>query len=334
MNTAPATATPANGAANTVVTVNGKVVTHIAIEAGDEIERRACGRIVFWTCNGTVTCETLQAALTAATSSAEPPDPPSPLDALHRAAGAVAKIVKGEAHHVSRGRWAVTTRTSEIVEKAEEEEGVQSATDALAEQLTATGALKQLVYDVDVVGSVDKEGVLSVEGTRGATELRTAYNAALAALAPSDVSAWLKIKALKLGAVRLRQRGGIYFIPKSAVVKWEKMVAALEGCSKHKVHSLPSMKSADAVEAILTAVAEDTRKACEKIAAEIADADLGARALKNRETVTADLLKRVEQYEALLGARLDDLRVAIDETRAAVATAALVLASSETEAAP
>jgi hypothetical protein len=60
---------------------------------------------------------------------------------------------------------------------------------------------------------------------------------------------------------------------------------------------------------------------------------MGTRALKNREKQTATLLARLDQYETLLGTKLDELRAAIDETRSAVAVAALAASNEDTDTA-
>ena len=141
-------------------------------------------------------------------------------------------------------------------------------------------------------------------------------------LAPSDIGTWLTEKAAKLGAIPLRDRGGVYFVPQPQVWKWELIVRALKRCSKHGVHNIPAMRSQDAVEAIMSALTADTQAACDRIASDISDGELGSKALANRG-VTRELLERVSQYEALLGNKLDALRGAIAETQSAVATAAL-----------
>ena len=89
------------------------------------------------------------------------------------------------------------------------------------------------------------------------------------------------------------------------------------------------MRTRDAVDAILAAITAETRSECDKMAAEIATAGLGKRALETREEATAGLLGRLERYEGLLGTRLDELRAAIDETRNAVAMAKMSLGADE-----
>ncbi len=284
-------------------------ISVIAIDAQDEINQRACGRITMWSLGGDVTVGALTEALKRAGSAALPPDEPSALVALHRAVEGVAKTLGHlDVHHLGRGEWAI----------------VGSASERQAESADAS-VQRQLVYSIECTAKVVREGDserLEIQG-RGEEQIRAAYNAAKTCLAPSDIGTWLTEKAAKLDAVALRDRGGVYFVPKPTVHKWEHIIAALKACSRHAVHVIPAMRSADAVEAILAAVTDDTRTACGRIVADIGDGTLGTKALGNREKVTAELLDRVERYEELLGARLDALRSVLDETRAAVATAKL-----------
>jgi len=282
--------------------------TVIAIDPQNEIDKRACGRIVMWSNQGDVTSSALAAALIAATSHALPPEEPSALVALHRAVDAVAKTLGHlDVHHKARGSWAIVSKPTEV----------------------EVDGKKTLQYPIACEAKVerDKAGVetLTIEG-QGAEQIRAAYEVARHTLAPSDIGTWLCDKLTALKAVALRDRGGVYFLPQFSVDKWNKIVKALQACSKHRVHVIPAMRSSDAAEAILASLTDATRQACNKIADDIADGDMGERALANREKETASLLERVAAYEGLLGGKLDELRAVIDETRAAVATAALATA--------
>lgn len=125
-----------------------------------------------------------------------------------------------------------------------------------------------------------------------------------------DISSWLISSAEKLGAVSLRDRGGIYFIPNGALDTWRKLASALVKAStgKHTIYSMTTMHEDDAVAAILDALtneAEDFFTSCsEKIAL---DKIGGKRAIKNRMTDTEKLLSKILSYEDLLGRKLETL---------------------------
>ncbi len=310
------TTTPTPGATTAIPgNANGapRNTTGIIMIDDAELDKRACGRITMWSLNSTVTCGSLDEALTAVgLTKCVRPEPPSALVCLHRAVDAVAKALgKLEVHHKGRGEWAIVSKAIETTD--------------------ATGG-KALAYPIACTAKITVDGeneTLAVDG-QGSEKIRDAYSAVRDVLAPADIGTWLCDRLVGLGAVALRDRGGVYFVPQPVCGAWDKVVKALSACSKHRIHTIPAMRSADAVQAIIAAVTEDTKAVCSKIADEIADSDLGPRALKNREAQASTLLERLGQYESLLGTRLDELRAAIDETRQAVATAALV-AASDTE---
>lgn len=285
-------------------------VSVIAVAATDEVEKRACGRITMWSLSGDVTVDALAAALKANGSKAIPPEAPSGLVALHRAVDAVAKSLgRLDVHHKGRGEWAIVSKPTEA--------------DVLGKPT--------LLYAIECNAKIVREGDtehLEISG-QGEEQIRAAYNVAKGVLAPSDIGTWLCDKLVRLGGIALRDSGGVYFLPKQSTPTWDRLRAGLTACSKHRVHTIPAMRSEDAIDAILSAVVADTQAACAKIASDIADGDLGDRGLKNREKLTAELVERLAMYENLLGKRLDGLRAAIDETNMAIATAKLAAASDE-----
>jgi len=285
-------------------------VSVIAVDLDAEVNKRACGRITMWSLNGDVTVEALTKALEIVESKALPPEAPSALVALNRAVETVAKAMGHlDKHHLGRGEWA-------IVGKGETEKGLD-------------GVQRKLVYDIECTAKIVREGDterLEIAG-KGEDQIRAAYDIAKATLAPADIGTWLCDKLTQLGALALRDRGGVYFVPQPQVWKWDRIIAALKKCSKHVVNIIPAMRSQDAVDAILTSLTADTRAECDKIVADIGDGELGTKALATREKTAADLLARVSQYEELLGTKLDALRAVLDETKNAVAVAALATAS-------
>jgi hypothetical protein len=287
----------------------------IAINAATDAEKAACGATVWWSLHGDVTVEALTDALLTAESKALPPAPPSPEVALRRAVESVAKVLGHlDVHCVKRGEWAIVGKPTEN----DAHDGVQ----------------RQLVYPVDCTAKLVRpeggggEKYLVISG-RGEDQIRAAYNAAQGILAPADIGNWLVDKVQALGGIPLKDRGGVYFVSNTQLWKWQRIVKALKACTKHVPGELPTMHSDTAVETIMTALTADTQKVCDKIAADIADGTLGTKALATKKDVAAELLARVAQYETLLGAKLDQLRSAIAETEAAVATAALAASSED-----
>lgn len=276
----------------------------ITIDESD-FAKNAAGLTVFWTLSGDVTLDALTAALVAVGSTATPPEEPSAIVALHRACDVVGKLFKLKVMPVRRGEYVLT---SPPVVTAD-----------------AMGS-KTLMHAVHVTAKIEG-GVPTIEG-EGAEQIRAAFIAARAVLAPSDVGTWLCDKLRALKAIPLRDRGGVYFVPADLRVKWQKVAAALVSCSSHKIHTLPTMKSADAIDAILAALTTDTKSAVDGIDEEIRGAALGTRALKHREELARTLRDRVAHYETLLGLRLTELRATLDDVDGAIA-AAVMTASSD-----
>lgn len=284
---------------------------YIAVQASAGVAG-VLGRIVWWSLEGDVTRASLVAALAAVQSAAVPPDEPSAVVAVHRAAEAVARGHKGSARQVRRGKWAICNK-------------------AVAVDGDANAGTAKLTADVTALAEVTGENLTTEGDAVVASEIRAAFDAAKAALAPTDIGGWLCDKLEGLGAVPLRDRGGVYFLPVDTVAKFDKVNAAIKACSQHKVHVVPAMRSTDAVDAVLSAIESDTLAACEAISEEVREGKLGPRGLGSREAKAAELLARAARYEKLLGVRLDGLRAAVAEVEGAVATARIALASDREE---
>lgn len=168
-------------------------------------------------------------------------------------------------------------------------------------------------------------------------DFRARFDRESAALAPTDVSNWLIRLAGRLDAVSLRDRGGIYFLPRTQVELWERIVATVEAVSAgaYQVFRIPALQTKDAVQAILDALeheAIDTIQAFEAAISATGDAALGPRALATKQRQAAALAEKLGRYEALLGTKLDVIRQTLELTQANLA-AAVLAAEAEAEAA-
>lgn len=149
-----------------------------------------------------------------------------------------------------------------------------------------------------------------------------------ASLAPADISSWLIKLANGKSATSLRDSGGIYFVPRGHVDFWRSVGRAVEKCG-HKVFKIPALHNTEAVEAILDAITTEANAEVEAIEADlekIGDDAVGKRGLASREKRCSELLKKVAEYEALLGVRLPEIQQRVEDLSSAVATAALAAA--------
>jgi hypothetical protein len=314
-----------------VAAMNQNTNPHNVIAIDDkEINARSVGRLVLWSLTGgDVSLAALVAALDAEGSKANPPPPVTAKVALHRAIDVVAKELGCEAMLLTAKQ--VETDEAGKPKGYQRKRGDWAIVRAPKQRTGETG--EEVAYPIVASARIEGDAISVSAGTAFEVEerLRQTFGAARAVLAPADIGHWLCDKLRALDAVPVKENGGVYFLPKGNVERWEKLVAALGKASGHKVFAIPSMRTQDAVEAILAAITAETRGECEKMAEEIATAGLGKRALETRETATGELLGRLERYEGLLGARLDDLRAAIEETRSAVTVAKMALGSDDNE---
>ena len=140
-------------------------------------------------------------------------------------------------------------------------------------------------------------------------------------LAPEDVSMWLVKIAKLLQAVPLRDTGGIYFVPRPNVDRWQCVAKAIESVSAHQVFQIPAMKNDEAIAAITDAITQEAEAAVANVLEKLGD--LGDRALKTRRESCDQLLAKISAYDQLLGVQLK-CRERVEELQQAIAAAALV----------
>jgi hypothetical protein len=282
------------------------------VAVNDIADKGVCGAVIYWSLRGTCTVNALTEALIAKGSAATPPEPPSDAVALHRAAIEVARARKLELRPIKRG-WALCRPPFE---------------NASAPGSTAPAAICSLEYAVVATAKRDNKSLYFDGDVDTVAAWRSQRDIEAGALAPSDISSWLCAKLDGLHAIALRDHGGVYFVPRDSVSRWERVVAAVKSVSGHRLYSVPSMKSADAIEAILSALENATTTAIDAVA-EAVGGGIGARALETKSRELDALVNRLGKYEALLGVKLDALRQKTSEAQQTVAVAALAAAADE-----
>ena len=126
------------------------------------------------------------------------------------------------------------------------------------------------------------------------------YDQNRSTVANRDISAWLVALASKLNAVSLRDHGGVYFVPRTTIDTFRAARTAIKACSAHSIFSIPAMKSADAVAAIIDAVTREAQELVVETQTLLID-DLGSRAAQTRIAAVEKLLEKMASYEKLLG---------------------------------
>ncbi len=153
-----------------------------------------------------------------------------------------------------------------------------------------------------------------------------AYNKALDQLDAADISTWLIRQAEANQSVRLREGGGIYFVPEDRVERWHKVSALIEAsCYGASVYEVPAVRSEKAVEAILAALVAEATQELERIGKELSEQPLGKRGIMTRQSACSGILKKLTHYETLLGAKLTDVRGSVTALEGRLVEALMVV---------
>jgi hypothetical protein len=139
-------------------------------------------------------------------------------------------------------------------------------------------------------------------------------------LAANDVSWWLVYVAKQLHAVSLRERGGVYFVPRDVLPTWRKIARILADETQHKVFEIPAVKTEEAVDAILTAVRAHVRAKFTE-AEEYLSGKTSTRGLNALERELEGMKGYVAHYVNLLGVALPELTDKLENIRGAMVAA-------------
>lgn len=284
-----------------------------------------CGRVVYWEMHGGTS---FSALLEAFEESGLPEDlapRPMTLDAVCRdIMRQFAREVRANRPRKSRGARVLVRPTDTgyaLVEERRESEGAPLAYNVLVEA-EPTGAEPgnddgDDVFSVRVVAQFDD----AVEDA--ARELHERLNAEAEAVSARTVSRWLVRTVMPaVGAVTLRDRGGVYFVPRSSAETFDKVARIVIGCSSHVVHQIPATTCREAVEAIVAALTAEVRETVVETEHDL-DTGLTARKAGNRMSILNALQSKVRRYEDALSTSLGELHGQCDALSAELSVLAL-----------
>lgn len=181
-------------------------------------------------------------------------------------------------------------------------------------------------YQVQAIASLNAVQQVEVEpeDSEFLAPLRTGYDFHLRRITSNDASQWVRNKLLpKLGAVRLRADGGLYFVPQPAVETWRKMVMCIRAASQHQIFQIPALSCDDAVAAIMDAIIQEATVEADNIEADVQGGELKEKALRGRGRRAERMIEKVEQYEQLLDVKLGAIRERLSQLQASSVEAAL-----------
>lgn len=137
-----------------------------------------------------------------------------------------------------------------------------------------------------------------------------------------DCSSWLVRVATTLHATGLRDRGGIYFVPRDVLPTWRLVARVLSEETEHRVYEIPAMRTEEAVAAVLTAVRQTCEGRFHELTTYLAEG-VSTRGLNAWERSMAETKRYVEHYVSLLGQALPDLSERLEQLTGALMAARL-----------
>lgn len=155
------------------------------------------------------------------------------------------------------------------------------------------------------------------------------------ALNADIMSRWLSRVVYEADAVRIRDGGGVYFVPSGAALdKWRAMSKAVLAASLHTIYEIPAMNSDGAVKAVLDAIQAEADKESDSLENDLDAARAGkpgysAKVLARRDHHAEAVEAKLERYEQLLGVYMDGAKERLARIRAAMATHMLMLSGDD-----
>lgn len=275
---------PATAPATATSMATGNIV---AVDLPSEVT----GCVLFWRLSGDVDLgQLIQAWGNKGLDSKLLPEVPSVRIAFSRAV----KIVESRHRIVRKGPNGTVFVVDEVPTIVEGESQVELQVNYQYGVNPTTGVM----FGILPKGSKGDQGQCEVMGGM----IQVEFDRLRSSLATVDTSNWLVRLAGAMSGVPLRDRGGVYFIPREAVAQLRAVKAALtEAGAKHCLYEIPAMHSAEAVSAVLDAVTVEANDFMTEIENAVNSGDIGRKSAVTRGGELAELKSKVEAYSKLLG---------------------------------
>lgn len=286
----------------------------VAVQGQETIE--TAGAITYWSLEGETNLRDIRDALMIeGVEGRLLPTGPTMQEALARGAKASCRDNRQLIRPLQRGAWAFIQEQVNADNLHLEHQQILTGRVLLVENTDGT---KREAYDVQAARGVERTEALD----QLVDEILSEADRQRGLLTANDVSWWLVYVAKQLHAVGLRERGGVYFVPRDVLPAWRKIARVLSEETGHKVFEIPAVKTEEAVEAILTAVrthvVSSFKEAEEYLQGKVSNKGLNAIEKKLDETKGY-----VSHYVDLLGQALPDLADKLENIRGALVQARL-----------
>lgn len=289
------------------------MTTNKKLIAIHDVDQHLAGELVWWELSGVMEFKPLsQAWVEAGLNPSLLPSLCEPKTALRYAANAVAGSRKNGQNVIARPLKGDGDKAYALVLEAPQGKKYRSA-HMLTAYLTPRG---DITFEVPETVNQDKFGEW-LNGMR--TRMTEEFKLYLRSLSHHEASEWLKGLVRHLDAITMRDRGGVYFIPRAERAEWDEMKKVIRSHSRHVVHSIPCVHTEEVVTSVTHGVIAEIRQEAETIARQLEEGKLAARALESRQAKLAELRDKVRRYSAALGISMNDATDILDDIDASVA---------------
>jgi len=158
--------------------------------------------------------------------------------------------------------------------------------------------------------------------------LQTEYDRARSTYEASTLSGWLVGQVEQRKAIRLRDTGGIYFVPEGYVQSWRSFGEVLAEASASRVYEVPAVKNEQAMVALVEALSQELQSRVTLLDQDIADR--GVRGLRSKAARCEELAEKVRVYESLFSVKLDALNDMVSRLDGRIVEATLVAEAEAT----
>lgn len=170
------------------------------------------------------------------------------------------------------------------------------------------------------------------DGAPDGTQLRELYSLRAAVLTASQITSYLTAHVSgPLTGTRLKEAGGVYWIPDSSTERWrsitDRVILAATN-ARPDVYLIRHRFDADALRAVKDAITAEIENAAAEIRRDAGDPTLGAKAHQTRTVAARQLAEKARSYEGILGESLAHLTAAAQAAELAAATAAMTAAAA------
>lgn len=293
------------------------------VMAISDVSRDAAGAIVLWRLSGETNFDALRATFVAQGMDEKLlPALPSPEVALRRAMEA--QVDKRVLRRALPGKGNGYALVTEQADESDTSAPLQYKVTLQVRLVKSDGHPDGVYLDMAHSGA----------STQVSDEIHAAFRANMRRLEAYDTAEWLCRMVKHVQAVPLRDTGGVYFVPRQTLPVWRKVVASLRAASATFIAEIPALQSSEAVDAILDSLRREADQFSGSLEAELAEAaqrpdGMGSRAIKTRLGRCEDAAEKLGVYERLLGVKLDEVRVRVEQLQANLAAAALIAMARE-----